>query len=90
MMNWVTAITTGALMGLIYFGGLWLTVRQVVGRQRGAGLIFISRLARMILFGTVFYLLSRRSAGQAMAGLGGFWSARWYLLLRLGGKSDGK
>jgi F1F0 ATPase subunit 2 len=90
MMNWIMAITIGALVGLIYFGGLWLTVRQVIGGRRGVGLVFISRLARMVLFGAVFYWLSRRSAGQAMAGFGGFWSARWYLLLRLGGGSDGK
>lgn len=90
MMNWIMAITIGGLVGLIYFGGLWLTVREVVSGQRGAGLIFISRLARMALFGVVFYWLSQRSAGQAMAGLGGFWSARWYLLRRLGGRRDGK
>lgn len=89
-MNWMMAITSGGLMGLIYFGGLWLTVREVVGKQRNAGLILVSRLARMALFGAVFYWLSRRSAGQAMAGLGGFWSARWYLLRRIGGRSDGE
>lgn len=89
-MNWMMAITSGGLAGLIYFGGLWLTVRGVIDKQRGMGLILVSRLARMALFSAVFYWLSRRSAGQAMAGLGGFWSTRWYLLRRLGGGSDGK
>ncbi|MBO0797523.1 MAG: hypothetical protein J2P31_01755 [Blastocatellia bacterium] len=84
------AIALGALVGLIYFGGLWLTVQRVVASESGAGLVFISRLARMILFGALFYFLSRRSAGLAIAGFGGFWSARWYLLLRLGGRSYGR
>ncbi len=89
-MNWMIAMTSGALVGLIYFGGLWLTVREVVGKQRGAGLLLVSGLARMALFGAVFYWLSQRSAGQAMAGLGAFWSVRWCLLRRLGGGSNGK
>jgi F1F0 ATPase subunit 2 len=84
-MNWMMAIGVGAFTGLVYFGGLWLTVRQVTIRRRGGTLFFISCLARLILFGAMFYVLSRRSVGQAMAGLGGFWFARWYLLLRLGG-----
>lgn len=90
MMNWMMAITSGALVGLMYFGGLWLTIRETVVKQRGAGLLFVSRLTRMALFGTVFYLLTQRGAGQAIVGLGGFWSVRWYLLRHLGGRSDGK
>lgn len=89
-MNLVVAATIGGLVGLIYFGGLWLTVRQVVGRQHGAGLAMISWLARMALFGAVFTALCSRSAGQAIAGFGGFWFSRFYLLYRLGGRSDGK
>jgi F1F0 ATPase subunit 2 len=89
-MNPVIAVTIGAIVGLIYFGGLWLTVRLVVSKQRGAGVVFIGRLARMTLFGVAFYALSKRGAGQAMAGFGGFWFARFYLLCRLGGGSDGK
>ncbi len=90
MINLITAIATGAIIGLIYFGGLWLTVRQVIGRQQGAALVTMSWLARIMLFGAAFYALGNRNTVQALAGFGGFWIARFYLLYRLGGRSDGK
>lgn len=86
-MNFVAAIMVGALVGIIYFSGLWLTVRQIVIRQSAAGLAMLSWLGRMLLLGLVFYVLSRRSAEMALVGLGGFWCTRFYLLHRLGGGS---
>jgi F1F0 ATPase subunit 2 len=88
MIEWLVAITTGALAGGFYFGGLWLTARRIAAKGRGAGLAMISWLARMTLLSAVFYALSCRSAGLALVGFGGFWLTRVYLLFRLGGGND--
>jgi F1F0 ATPase subunit 2 len=90
MINWVIAIAIGAIVGVIYFGGLWLTVHRLVTKQRGASLLVISWLSRVMLFLAVFYILSGRGAAQALAGFGSFWFARLYLLYRLGSGHAGK
>jgi len=86
-MNWVAALTIGAGVGLAYFFGLWLTVRQVIRRPHRNGLIAWSRAARLVLVGLAFYALSRQGSGFLVMGLTGFWLTRGYLICRLGGKS---
>ncbi|MBD2512430.1 ATP synthase subunit I [Nostoc muscorum FACHB-395] len=51
------ALLTGIALGLAYFGGLWLTVRQLSRSQNPAMLTWISFLGRtgIILLG--FYLV---------------------------------
>jgi F1F0 ATPase subunit 2 len=79
-MTWVEAGTTGAGLGLAFFGGLRLTVRAVVRRPQRRILLPLSGLARLLLTGLVFYGLSREGARESLAALGGFWLARWYLV----------
>jgi len=86
-MTWVSALTTGAGLGLVFFGGLWLTVLEFTRRQR-VGLIWASYLARMALAALVFYGLSREGPDMVLAGLGGLWLSRWYLIRRLGGSRN--
>ena len=83
-MMWVIAPAAGALLGLLYFGGLWLTVRLVLLRQGRLPLVAASRLARLALLGLVLYALCRADAGYALAALPGFWLARWSMLRHLG------
>lgn len=89
-MTWFAAITTGFGLGLISFGGLWLTVRQLVDRPRRMVVIGASGFARLLLVGLVFYTLSREGADKVVAGLGGLWLARWCLIRRLGGALYGR
>jgi F1F0 ATPase subunit 2 len=78
-MTWIAALTTGAGLGLVFFGGLWLTVRQLVQAPR-RGLLGASRLARLALVGLGFYGLSREGPAMLLAGLVGLWLARWCLI----------
>jgi F1F0 ATPase subunit 2 len=61
------ALLVGAILGLGYFGGLWLTVHWVAHRGGSATLLLGSFVARTILALGGFLLLLR-------------WTARWELL----------
>jgi F1F0 ATPase subunit 2 len=83
-MNWVAAVVTGVGLGLVNFGGLWVTARgMTAGWTRG--LLWASQLARLGLVAVGFFGLSREGADMALAGLAGLWLARWALVRHLGG-----
>lgn len=81
-MTWLTALTTGLGAGLAYFGGLWLTVRFVVGTPRQRWLLAVSLLGRLALVGVTLFALAGCGAGHAIAGLAGVLLARRWLLNR--------
>jgi F1F0 ATPase subunit 2 len=85
-MTWLTATVAGAGLGLLFFGGLWLTIQQLVRKQRRGGLLGVSCLVRLTLMALVFYGLSREGAGTILAGLCGWWLARWCLIRQVGGR----
>ena len=55
----VLAGVTGALLGVFYYGGLWLTVRAAVSSKHAALQFFASTLLRTGLTLTGFYFVSR-------------------------------
>ncbi len=88
-MSGFTAFTVGAVLGLLYFGGLWLTVCRLRWQPRWHVGLALSSGVRLALVGLTFYLLSRGGAGRLLAGLGGLWLARCYLIRHLGGSHHG-
>ncbi len=84
-MTWPAALTTGFGLGLAYFGGLWLSVRQLTGRRHPRAWLAIGRALRLALAALVFCALSRHGAEALLVGLLGFWLARWLLLVRVAG-----
>jgi hypothetical protein len=90
-MNLLTAVSTGAGLGLACYGSLWLFVRRLPGRAaRGSpvGLaltLAVGRLSRLTLAGLTFYALGREQLAFVPAALVGLWLARWHLLRRWGG-----
>ncbi len=84
-MNWLTAATTGFGAGLVSFGMLWLTVRQLVRRPHRKFLLLASGPVRLFLVGVAFYGVSREGSDKLLAGLGGLWLARWCVIRRTAG-----
>ena len=73
----------GALLGAIFFGGLWWTVRRGVSSKQPALWFFVSLLARMSIALAGFYFVSRGHWERLMLCLAGFLMARlvvtwWY------------
>ena len=63
----VLAWVAGVVLGAIFFGGLWWTVRKGVSSQRPALWFFGSLLLRMSIALAGFYFVSARSLGAAAA-----------------------
>lgn len=76
------ALIAGALLGAIFFGGLWWTIRGAVSSRRPASWFFVSLLLRTGVAVSGFYLASRGDWRRLLACLVGFLIAR-VLAMRL-------
>ena len=72
----VPALVTGVLLGAMFFGGLWWTVRKGVSSQRPALWFFGSLLLRMSIAMAGFYFVSGGHWERLLACLLGFVTAR--------------
>jgi F1F0 ATPase subunit 2 len=72
----VLALVTGVLLGAIFFGGLWWTVRKGISSQRPAFWFLGSLLLRMSITLTGFYFIGRGHWERLLVCLLGFVIAR--------------
>ena len=72
----VLALVTGVLLGALFFGGLWWTVRKGVSSQRPALWFFGSLLLRMSIALAGFYFVSGGHWERLLVCLLGFVAAR--------------
>jgi F1F0 ATPase subunit 2 len=72
----VLAWVAGAMLGAMFFGGLWWTVRKGVSAQRPAAWFFVSLLLRMSLALAGMYLVSGGHWERLLLCLLGFVMAR--------------
>ena len=70
------ALVTGALLGAIFFGGLWWTVRKGVSSERPALWFFGSLLLRTSITLAGFYFIARGHWERLLVCLLGFVMAR--------------
>jgi F1F0 ATPase subunit 2 len=78
----VLATVTGGLLGVIFFGGLWWTVRKGSSSQQPALWFFCSLLLRTSTALVGFYLVGRSHWERVLVCLLGFVMAR-HILIRL-------
>ena len=72
----VLALATGALLGTIFFGGLWLTVQKGLSSKRPALWFFGSLLLRTSIALVGFYFIARGHWERLLVCLLGFVIAR--------------
>jgi F1F0 ATPase subunit 2 len=72
----VLALLTGILLGAIFFGGLWWTVRKCVSSKQPALWFFGSGLLRTSAVLAGFYLIAQGHWERLLACLFGFVMAR--------------
>ena len=80
----VLALLTGVLLGAIFFGGLWWTVRKGVLSKRPALWFFGSLLLRTSIALAGFYFIGRGHWERLLVCLLGFIIAR-FIVMRLTG-----
>ncbi len=74
----------GVMLGMFFFGGLWLTVRWLPRANRPRLLWLGSFMARMTVLVVSFVFLARQGGLAAMAGVGSLLAVRWILVRWLG------
>jgi F1F0 ATPase subunit 2 len=79
------ALAEGVLIGVLFFGGLWWTVRKGVSSQRPSIWFFCSLLARMSIALSGFYFVGREHWDRWLLCLLGFILAR--LIVQLGSRT---
>ncbi len=82
MLALMLAGTAGGLLGLLFFGGLWWTVRRAFASPRPALWVGGSLLLRLACVASGFVVVSAGDWRRLLACLLGFWAARW-LVVRL-------
>ena len=78
----------GAVLGLIFFGGLWLTLRRLNQLRHPALWISVSMLGRTAITVIGFYWLFDGQIERLAAVLVGFLMTRWWLRTRLAPVAD--
>jgi F1F0 ATPase subunit 2 len=73
----VFASLAGGMLGAIFFGGLWWTVRQGISSAQPALWFLSSLLVRMSAVLAGFYFVGRGNWERLVACLVGFVVARW-------------
>jgi F1F0 ATPase subunit 2 len=74
--SWALAGIAGLLLGAIFFGGLWWTVKKGASVQYPALLFFGSALVRMVVALAGFYFVSGGQWKRLLTCLLGFIAAR--------------
>ena len=77
-------LVAGVVLGLVFFGGLWWTVRRGLSSPRPALWFFCSLVVRVVLTLGGIYLLAGDQWQRLLAIMLGFWLAR-AVVLRLTG-----
>lgn len=77
------SIIAGCLLGLLYFGGLWLTVRKIHEVAQPGLLILASFVVRMAAVLSGFYFVMSGDATRLIACLAGFLVVRQVMVHRI-------
>jgi F1F0 ATPase subunit 2 len=76
------ALISGIVLGVIFFGGLWITVKKTLGTSYPALWILASSLIRTVIVLTGFYFVAQGSWQKLLIGIAGFIVGR-FLVMRL-------
>jgi F1F0 ATPase subunit 2 len=81
----LASLAAGFLMGLAYFGGLWLTLRRLPTARHPAGMLAASLAVRLGLVTGGLLVVGGGSLGRLLLALAGLVAARSLLLARMPG-----
>lgn len=79
----IAALVAGAMAGLVFFAGLWITLTRLLTSQYAAAWIFLSFLLRTTIVLLIFYVAGAGSWERLLACLAGFVLTRAILVRRL-------
>ncbi len=83
LLHLALALMAGAVLGVFFFGGLWLTLRQLPKTKQPMLLVFGSLLGRSIITVAGFYWVMGGSWQRLLAAAAGFILMRQLLIRRV-------
>jgi F1F0 ATPase subunit 2 len=83
-MNFLLFVLVGALLGLFFFGGLWLTVRALPGLRNPRRVYWAGALVRFTVCLLAFFLILGRGPLSFAAACTGFYLVRMGLVPWIG------
>lgn len=86
------AFIAGVLLGVLFFGGLYLTVRQLTTMKHPALFMMLSLILRLVVVAGGIYLIMDGEVRNMLSAMAGILLVRFVLIRKLGkpGLSDGK
>jgi F1F0 ATPase subunit 2 len=78
----VVVLIGGLILGILFFGGLWLTIKRTLGSPYVALWLLGSSLLRTAIVLTGFYFIAQGSLLRLLVSVAGFIAGR-FLILRL-------
>jgi F1F0 ATPase subunit 2 len=87
MIEWdrlLASLLGGGLIGLVYFGGLWLTIRYMTEKQGSNWLLLASFVGRAVIAVAAFVWLVNGRLPELIAALIGFFLMRTILIRQVG------
>jgi len=85
----IIALISGIILGMIFFGGLWYTVKKTVGSNYAALWILGSSLTRTVIVLTGFYFVAQGNWQRLLLAVAGFIVAR-FVVMRFTSRLDQK
>lgn len=76
----VIALISGLGLGVLFFGGLWLTVRKTLGAKYVALWLIASSILRTLVVLIGFYIVAQGRLPQLLSCFAGFIAARFIVL----------
>ncbi len=77
--NLLPSLLAGSLLGIIFFGGLWLTVQRGLHLKNSALIFMGSFIIRMAIMLLGFYYVGKNNPSKMLICLAGFLMLRWVI-----------
>lgn len=81
--EWLLAAFAGVGLGCVFFGGLWLTIRQLPNWRYPGLYMLASLFLRLTLVGAGLYLMADGHWQRYAAAVPGLLAARWWWVRRI-------
>jgi F1F0 ATPase subunit 2 len=82
-LTFIFCVVVGGILGAIFFGGLWLTIRKGISARSPAFLFLGSLLIRTAIVVTGFYYTSAGHWQRLLSGVFGFLVVRQIIKMRI-------
>jgi F1F0 ATPase subunit 2 len=88
IMTGLLTLLSGTVLGILYFGGLWLTLQKITQQKHVIGYGLLSYLVRMTMLGFGLYFIMQIGWIYLFSAFLGFLLARTLMISRLKPSSE--